>query len=185
VDSFGSETAVLYRKRPDGKPQTLLQLAPSIEPSEGTPLGRGAMGLQFVAAWKQDTSKQLRTAGSAETPTRAAGRWPRRYHTPAAEAAGEALRSNDGLTLILSVSDIESSSLAGLFAFILSNLCTRNIPDQLTPSGHHDWPNKRLTRGLLAPVSVRSTAARFASLVIATISLLYGEHHHTAPRRHG
>ena len=43
----------------------------------------------------------------------------------------------------LSVSDIESSGLAGFSAFIWSNLCTRHIPDKLTPRGHHDWPDKR------------------------------------------
>jgi hypothetical protein len=45
-----------------------------------------------------------------------------------------------------SVSDLESSSLAGSFAFIRSNLCTRHIQSQLTPRGHHDWPNKRANR---------------------------------------
>src|SRR5260370_35976290 len=25
----------------------------------------------------------------------------------------------------------------------LSNLCTRHIPEKLTPRGHHDWPDKR------------------------------------------
>jgi hypothetical protein len=39
-----------------------------------------------------------------------------------------------------SVSDLESGSLAGFFALIRSNLCTRHIPDKLTPRGHHDWP---------------------------------------------
>jgi hypothetical protein len=29
--------------------------------------------------------------------------------------------------------------------FIRSNLCSRHIPDELTPRGHHDWPNKRLS----------------------------------------
>src|SRR6266852_6295184 len=46
----------------------------------------------------------------------------------------------------LSVSDLESSSLAGFFALIWSNLCTRHIPDKLTPRGHHDWPDKRVLR---------------------------------------
>ena len=46
----------------------------------------------------------------------------------------------------LSVSDLESSSLAGFFALIWSNLCTRHIPDKLAPRGHHDWPDKRVTR---------------------------------------
>jgi hypothetical protein len=45
-----------------------------------------------------------------------------------------------------SVSDLESSSLAGFFAFIWSNLCTRHIPDKLTPRGHHDWPDKGVSR---------------------------------------
>jgi len=48
----------------------------------------------------------------------------------------------------LSVSDLESSSLAGFLALIWSNLCTRHIPDKLTPRGHHDWPDKRVTRQL-------------------------------------
>jgi hypothetical protein len=34
--------------------------------------------------------------------------------------------------------------LAGFFAFIRSNLCTRHIQKKLTPRGHHDWPDKRL-----------------------------------------
>jgi hypothetical protein len=42
----------------------------------------------------------------------------------------------------LSVSDLESSSLAGFRALIWSNLCTRHIPKKLTPRGHHDWPDK-------------------------------------------
>jgi hypothetical protein len=33
--------------------------------------------------------------------------------------------------------------LAGFFAFIWSNLCTRHIRGKLTPRGHHDWPDKR------------------------------------------
>jgi ankyrin repeat protein len=33
--------------------------------------------------------------------------------------------------------------LAGFFAFIWSNLCTRHILGNLTPRGHHDWPDKR------------------------------------------
>jgi hypothetical protein len=45
-----------------------------------------------------------------------------------------------------SVSDIELSSLAGFFAFIWSNLCTRNIQKKITPRGHHDWPDKRASR---------------------------------------
>src|SRR5215472_10971051 len=43
-----------------------------------------------------------------------------------------------------SVSDLELSSLAGFFAFIWSNLCTRNIQKKITSRGHHDWPDKRL-----------------------------------------
>jgi hypothetical protein len=38
--------------------------------------------------------------------------------------------------------------LAGFFAFIRSNLCTRHIQSKLTPRGHHDWPNKRAIRGI-------------------------------------
>jgi hypothetical protein len=45
-----------------------------------------------------------------------------------------------------SVSDLESSSLAGIFAIIRSNLCTRHIQKELTPRGHHDWPDKRAIR---------------------------------------
>jgi PAS domain-containing protein len=37
--------------------------------------------------------------------------------------------------------------LAGFFAFIRSNLCTRHIQKKLTPRGHHDWPDKRISRG--------------------------------------
>jgi hypothetical protein len=36
--------------------------------------------------------------------------------------------------------------LAGFFAFIRSNLCTRHIQKKLTPRGHRDWPDKRLNR---------------------------------------
>ena len=46
----------------------------------------------------------------------------------------------------LSVSDLESSSLAGFCALIWSNLCTRDIPDKLTPRGHHDWPDNGVLR---------------------------------------
>src|SRR5260370_40107295 len=28
-------------------------------------------------------------------------------------------------------------------SLIWSNLCTRHIPEKLTPRGHHDWPDKR------------------------------------------
>ena len=48
----------------------------------------------------------------------------------------------------LSVSDLKSNGLAGFCAFIWSNLCTRYIREQLTPRGHHDWPDKRATRGI-------------------------------------
>ena len=47
-----------------------------------------------------------------------------------------------------SVSDLELGSLAGFFALIWSNLCTRYIPDKLTPRGHHDWPDKGVIRRL-------------------------------------
>jgi hypothetical protein len=47
-----------------------------------------------------------------------------------------------------SVSDLELGSLAGFFALIWSNLCTRYIPDKLTPRGHHDWPDKGVSRQL-------------------------------------
>jgi hypothetical protein len=40
-----------------------------------------------------------------------------------------------------SVSELELSSLAGFFAFIWSNLCTRNIQKKIAPRGHHDWPD--------------------------------------------
>jgi len=46
--------------------------------------------------------------------------------------------------------------LAGLFAFIRSNLCTREILLTLDYSGHHDWPDKRATlrfETLALPVS--------------------------------
>ena len=26
------------------------------------------------------------------------------------------------------------------------NLCTRHVPEKLTPRGHHDWPDKRVFR---------------------------------------
>ena len=48
----------------------------------------------------------------------------------------------------LSVSDLESSSLAGFRALIWSNLCTRHIPKKLTPREHHDWPDKTTMRQL-------------------------------------
>jgi len=44
------------------------------------------------------------------------------------------------------VSDLESGRLAGLKAFIWSNLCTRHIQNKLTPRGHEDWPDKRRSR---------------------------------------
>src|SRR5262249_4169741 len=47
-----------------------------------------------------------------------------------------------------SVSDLELSSLAGFFAFIWSNLCTRNIQKKITSRGHHDWPDKRRSNRL-------------------------------------
>ncbi len=47
-----------------------------------------------------------------------------------------------------SVSDSESNRLAGLKAFIRSNLCTRQILLTLDDSGHHDWPDKRRIRKL-------------------------------------
>src|SRR5215471_6154693 len=40
-----------------------------------------------------------------------------------------------------SISDLELDSLAGFFELIWSILCTRYIPDKLTPRGHHDWPD--------------------------------------------
>ena len=46
----------------------------------------------------------------------------------------------------LSVSDLKSSSLAGYFCLIQSNLCTRHIQKKLTPRGHHDWPDKLVIR---------------------------------------
>ena len=47
---------------------------------------------------------------------------------------------------IFSASDLKSNRLAGLKAFIWSNLCTRHLPNTLTPRGHEDWPDKRATR---------------------------------------
>jgi hypothetical protein len=44
------------------------------------------------------------------------------------------------------LSDLELGSSAGFFALIWSNLCTRYIPDKLTPRGHHDWPDKGVFR---------------------------------------
>src|SRR5262249_21649348 len=59
----------------------------------------------------------------------------------------------------LSVSDLESSSLAGYFRFIRSNLCTRHIPNKLTPRGHHDWPDKSRNRKLrMSPKSLGGLA---------------------------
>jgi hypothetical protein len=46
----------------------------------------------------------------------------------------------------LRVTDLESSSLAGFFALIWSNLCTRHILFGLEPRGHHDWPYKSVMR---------------------------------------
>jgi hypothetical protein len=45
-----------------------------------------------------------------------------------------------------SVSGLESSSSAGFFALMWSNLCTRHILFGLEPGGHHDWPYKRVSR---------------------------------------
>src|ERR1700683_1718514 len=58
-----------------------------------------------------------------------------------------------------SVSDLESSSLAGFFALIWSNLCTRHILFGLKPRGHHDWPYK----GVLRPSGICSTRAEVRS----------------------
>src|SRR5580704_11558940 len=44
---------------------------------------------------------------------------------------------------VFSASDLKSNRLDGLKAFIWSNLCTRHIPNKLTPRGHEDWPDKR------------------------------------------
>jgi hypothetical protein len=52
-----------------------------------------------------------------------------------------------------SVSDLELGSLAGFFALIWSNLCTRYIPDKLTPRGHHDWPDKGVFRSSVRQMS--------------------------------
>jgi hypothetical protein len=41
---------------------------------------------------------------------------------------------------------LKMNRLAVLKAFIRSNLCTRHIPNELTPRGHEDWPDKRATR---------------------------------------
>jgi hypothetical protein len=48
--------------------------------------------------------------------------------------------------LIFSASDLKSNRLAGLRAFIWSDLCTRHIPNKLMPRGHEDWPDKRPNR---------------------------------------
>jgi hypothetical protein len=45
-----------------------------------------------------------------------------------------------------SVSDLQSSSLAGYCRLIRSNLCTRHILNKLTPRGHHYWPDKAKSR---------------------------------------
>jgi hypothetical protein len=50
--------------------------------------------------------------------------------------------------------------LAGLKAFIWSNLCTRHNPKKLMPRGHHDWPDKRRTRKVSG--SHRGRVARLA-----------------------
>ena len=39
-----------------------------------------------------------------------------------------------------------TSSLAGSFGLIRSNLCTRHILNKLTPRRHHDWPDKATIR---------------------------------------
>ena len=52
-----------------------------------------------------------------------------------------------------SVSDFELSSLAGFFAHIRSNLCTRHIQKKLTPRGHHDWPDMGVIRQPDCPVA--------------------------------
>jgi hypothetical protein len=65
---------------------------------------------------------------------------------------------------IFSASDLKSNRLAGLKAFIWSNLCTRHIPNKLTPRGHEDWPDKRRSvwNGLCltpsAPASICSSS---------------------------
>ena len=47
----------------------------------------------------------------------------------------------------LSVSDIRIKPMAGFFAFIRSNLCTRHIRDKLTPRGHHESRTPSLGSG--------------------------------------
>ena len=73
------------------------------------------------------------------------------------------------LTLIFSVSALESNSLAGYFRHNRSNLCTRHIQKKLTPRGHHDWPvmptirTGSTTRG----TSVGRTFARPSGLALS------------------
>jgi hypothetical protein len=58
---------------------------------------------------------------------------------------GENNRSKSACTKV-SVSDLESSGLAGYCRLIRPNLCTRHIRKDLTPRGHHDWPYKPTMR---------------------------------------
>src|SRR5258708_2494521 len=62
-----------------------------------------------------------------------------------------------------SVSDLESARLAGIYAFIWSNLCTRHIPEKLTPRGHEDWPDKRRSV-YRPPVGLSATRTKLRSI---------------------
>jgi hypothetical protein len=81
-----------------------------------------------------------------------------------------------------SVSDLELSSLAGFFAFIWSNLCTRNIQKKITPRGHQDWPDKRATRGCANgalivsshPNTVKGKPARQSVLYLVAVVICTG-----------
>jgi hypothetical protein len=55
--------------------------------------------------------------------------------------------------------------LAGLKAFIWPNLCTRHIPNKLTPRGHEDWPDKRATRREVRPRGLGTPNALSATRV--------------------
>ena len=63
-------------------------------------------------------------------------RTPARIVSDISKYTGQSVRPAD-----ISLNDLESNRLAGIFRVIWSNLCTRHIPDKLKPRGHHDWPD--------------------------------------------
>jgi hypothetical protein len=57
------------------------------------------------------------------------------------------------------------SCLRADHALIWSNLCTRHIPNKLTPRGHDDWPDKQTIRQLTVNLGLRCAIRDRASMV--------------------